>query len=375
MHEPKSLELTEQKVQRAQTSKHAASSRQYVDDTSIAAARSRVEDTFRGKLTWPDCSSDCDAASTRQWPSLASACTAMAFRCWCVITLSTLAIACVDAADTAVSALVFEQVYLSRLTKIVQEKGDYWGGKTSVPSRECRCNRASGLVTASHVQSLLTDGLVVIDGALTPEEVRAAREEIAELDRGGQLRQVEYQSKARLRNDRIGWLSPQSAAAMPAIGVAMRLLRAMPAEVEVHAESFAAALAAGSSQPPLHAQQGYWRTSVPTLCMVAVYAGSLDNPTFYCRHYDGGSPGSADAVRNPRRLTVICYLNDDTWDVERDGGALRAYYPPTSARSGSHVDIAPKAGRVLMFDSCTVEHEVRPTYATRMALTLWASKG
>ena len=73
--------------------------------------------------------------------------------------------------------------------------------------------------------------------------------------------------------------------------------------------------------------------------------------------------------------TCICYLNEEDWDVERDGGALRAYYPPTSPKAGTHVDVTPKAGRVLLFDSCTVEHEVRPTYATRSALTLWASKG
>ena len=98
--------------------------------------------------------------------------------------------------------------------------------------------------------------------------------------------------------------------------------------------------------------------------MAAIYAGSRDRPTYYVRHRDGGSYRG-----NPRRLTCIVYLNAD-WDVERDGGALRAYLPDGS---GEHVDVAPKAGRLLLFDAVRVEHEVRPTFASRVALTLWAN--
>jgi SM-20-related protein len=57
--------------------------------------------------------------------------------------------------------------------------------------------------------------------------------------------------------------------------------------------------------------------------------------------------------------------------VGRDGGALRAYLP--SRKPGEFVDIAPRAGRLLVFDSVGIEHEVLPTYAPRMALTLWIS--
>lgn len=59
------------------------------------------------------------------------------------------------------------------------------------------------------------------------------------------------------------------------------------------------------------------------------------------------------------------------WDTERDGGCLRAYLP---GGGGTYRDVAPTAGRLLLFDPCTVVHEVRPTYAARYAITLWASK-
>ena len=134
-----------------------------------------------------------------------------------------------------------------------------------MPAQRCKWARASALVTDDHVAELRSNGLVVIDGALSPDEVRAARIELADLDRCGQLAEVACQSKARVRNDRIGWVSQESAASLPALGVAMRLLRALPAEVESRAA--AAAAAAGEDAC-------YWRMAVPTLCMAAVYDGS-----------------------------------------------------------------------------------------------------
>ena len=76
--------------------------------------------------------------------------------------------------------------------------------------------------------------------------------------------------------------------------------------------------------------------------------------------------------------TCILYLNPG-WDVERDGGALRVYYPDDRMpRTGlgaprePYLDVSPVAGRLIVFDSRRVEHEVRQTYAARWALTLWA---
>lgn len=254
-----------------------------------------------------------------------------------------------DASDGTVAALVFEQVYLARLTNAVQTHGSFWGGRDAVLATQCKWGRAAQLLTRERVHTLEADGLVVIDGALSAAEVAAARAEVQRLDAAGQLEEVECQSKARIRNDRIGWLTQQSERELPALCLVARLLRGLPAEVERHA----------SDAAPWGALR------VPRTVMAAVYGGSPAAPTYYCKHYDGGGKG------NPRKLTAICYLNDG-WDVERDGGALRAYLPSARA-TGAYVDVVPQAGRVLLFDSVTVEHEVRPTFATRCAVTLWVS--
>jgi ectoine hydroxylase-related dioxygenase (phytanoyl-CoA dioxygenase family) len=78
-------------------------------------------------------------------------------------------------------------------------------------------------------------------------------------------------------------------------------------------------------------------------------------------------------------------MNDDDWDMERDGGALRLYpdsqhfISPSEALAAcaqDFVDISPLNGRLLIFDSCLV-HSVRPNTSPtkrRRALTLWINR-
>ena len=91
----------------------------------------------------------------------------------------------------------------------------------------------------------------------------------------------------------------------------------------------------------------------------AVYDGSRAHAAFYKPHLDCKEPAS-----NPRRLTAILYLQPPGWD---GGGELRAW-----RRDGEAVEIAPLGGRLVLFRACDVLHEVRPAFATRCALTLWA---
>lgn len=89
-------------------------------------------------------------------------------------------------------------------------------------------------------------------------------------------------------------------------------------------------------------------------CMLAKYA---DGGRFQ-RHID-------NTTKDGRKLTLLCYLNPDKW-VESDGGSLRLH-----PKNSSPVDIFPEGGRLAMFFSDLVEHEVRPTYGNRFALTMW----
>jgi Rps23 Pro-64 3,4-dihydroxylase Tpa1-like proline 4-hydroxylase len=81
--------------------------------------------------------------------------------------------------------------------------------------------------------------------------------------------------------------------------------------------------------------------------------------------------------------TCILYMNDNGWDMERDGGALRLYpgsqhvRTPAEATTGEYIDIPPINGRLLIFDSCLV-HSVQTVTSRenkrRRALTLWINR-
>ena len=79
----------------------------------------------------------------------------------------------------------------------------------------------------------------------------------------------------------------------------------------------------------------------------------------YARHRDA----FRDGFGGVRRLTAIVYLNDP-WRAE-DGGLLRLHVEP------GPVDVEPVAGRLVVFLAETVEHEVLPAFAERLAVTAW----
>eukprot|EP00980_Cylindrotheca_fusiformis_P005578 scaffold1183_cov114-Cylindrotheca_fusiformis.AAC.11 len=100
------------------------------------------------------------------------------------------------------------------------------------------------------------------------------------------------------------------------------------------------------------------------------------------RFVDGDENGGR-IRHNFRHYTCILYCNDD-WDEDEDGGALRLY--PYSQnlleaddaihQSYGFVDISPKNGRLLIFDSRLIHSVERVTTKTkrRRALTLWINR-
>lgn len=105
---------------------------------------------------------------------------------------------------------------------------------------------------------------------------------------------------------------------------------------------------------------------------------------FYTAHSDNSwTNESKSALRsNFRYYTCILYANDG-WK-KGDGGALRIYpnsqhlYPASKARDDDreYVDIIPKNGRLLIFDSCLV-HSVEPVISSgkvRRAFTMWITR-
>lgn len=95
-------------------------------------------------------------------------------------------------------------------------------------------------------------------------------------------------------------------------------------------------------------------------------------------NYPGGGSRFARHIDNTtgdgRRLTMLVYLNPD-WDTEK-GGALRLTPSECATYSESNneadaTDVYPQCGRIAMFFSADIPHEVRPTYGNRHALTIW----
>ena len=84
--------------------------------------------------------------------------------------------------------------------------------------------------------------------------------------------------------------------------------------------------------------------------------------TFYKRHLDTFQNDKS------RKLSVVCYLNNEDWQPEY-GGELTIYTHEKGAELP--VDIYPLAGRMVIFESQVLEHEVKPVKHPRLSITGW----
>jgi SM-20-related protein len=84
--------------------------------------------------------------------------------------------------------------------------------------------------------------------------------------------------------------------------------------------------------------------------------------TFYKRHMDTFQNDDR------RKLSLVCYLNDEDWKPE-NGGELVIY----KEENGIEVtkNIYPLPGRMVIFESQMLEHEVKPVKTTRLSITGW----
>ncbi len=84
--------------------------------------------------------------------------------------------------------------------------------------------------------------------------------------------------------------------------------------------------------------------------------------SFYLRHLD-----QFQNVKY-RVVTTILYLNQ-SWE-HQDGGALRMYLPQGNGKE-EIMDVYPKGGRLVVFLSGEIPHEVLPTFKERVSITGW----
>ena len=85
--------------------------------------------------------------------------------------------------------------------------------------------------------------------------------------------------------------------------------------------------------------------------------------TFYQKH--------VDAFKNDdrRTLSVVLYLNDEEWKDEF-GGQLTLYLSDEN-KVEKELDILPLAGRLAVFDSKSIPHEVKTVHRPRYSITGW----
>ncbi|MFD2517288.1 2OG-Fe(II) oxygenase [Salinimicrobium flavum] len=84
--------------------------------------------------------------------------------------------------------------------------------------------------------------------------------------------------------------------------------------------------------------------------------------TFYKRHLDTFQNDDR------RKLSLVCYLNEQDWKPEY-GGELVIYLND----HGKEIEkiIYPFPGRVVIFESQILEHEVKPVKTERLSITGW----
>ncbi|WP_163518024.1 2OG-Fe(II) oxygenase [Gelidibacter japonicus] len=84
--------------------------------------------------------------------------------------------------------------------------------------------------------------------------------------------------------------------------------------------------------------------------------------TFYKRHIDTFQNDDR------RKLSFVCYLNESGW-LPENGGELVLYLDD----NGKEIEkiIYPFPGRVVIFKSQIIEHEVKPVKTERLSITGW----
>ena len=235
---------------------------------------------------------------------------------------------------------------------------------------------------------LTSKGFCVLDNLLGQAGATALRDEVAGVRAAGRLQasrlaggrngsMVTYTHTA-VRGDHVGWFDGEE----PGLWGRGTLARYL-----VKVDTLVAQLGTRMTQLGAIASR--------SKAMIACYPGGGAR---YVRHCDNSCDSGQGERCNGRRLTAIFYLNEG-W-APLDGGELRVFAPYAPAGSAPLADVQPLFDRLLLFwavtavglnPDCTpgtsnyalivadahcrqdyrVPHEVLPSHAERLAITLW----
>lgn len=224
-------------------------------------------------------------------------------------------------------------------------------------------------ITKKDVATFHKRGLVVIDNFISNQDVLNAKDEIDAIMLDNKLFSQNDNDDLDVRSDIVLWISEaigdyhERHVIKKGILYALQCMRSVPYELELLGFS-----------PHL--------LGVPFINQLACYDGL---GTHYIPHFDSHQVADGEFV-NPlkalmhhtlqeREITIILYLNDENWDSNAGGlensGHLRCHLEKDENGISEIVDIQPVGGRLIIFNSKTIMHEVCPSMQRRRAITCW----
>ena len=216
-------------------------------------------------------------------------------------------------------------------------------------------------ITADAVATLGRQGYVVIDNAIPAELATSAMVGCEMMNRNGKL-QIVREQYAQGRQDKTMVLDAWQDAWGPlppdfaGMDLACRFLKGTAAAVARHCS----------------ADHKWANLCAPPYMQLAMYANTGAK---YVRHLDNDplDPGTREGPEGlrvcDRVVTALLYFNRD-WK-EEDGGYLRLYDPEPGREEQVLHQVAPEAGRLVLFESDRFFHEVLPAFRSRWALSAW----
>ncbi|CAN0011510.1 unnamed protein product, partial [Heterosigma akashiwo] len=233
----------------------------------------------------------------------------------------------------------------------------------------------SEVIEKKHINELQSKGFVVIDGVLDNQSLKEATNYCQNFIQRHSFGSYDED----VRQDRVVWVVDENrdktgrkpgTAAIHNTGLlhAFRIVQGAAQEIQ------------------RHSNEEHTNFNVPLRAQLAQYQKGGG----YLAHRDSCNESFFDlgllnwlslAQYRRRRYTAILYLNDTSavdqrWNKKRDGGCLRVYVDADpadddGASSKEIIDIEPVGGRLILFDSRSVLHQVMPSHRERLAITVW----